>query len=102
MGIFSPVQWFADLVSYVWLNLGKESYLGSATNFFVYDLIKIGILIVVINYVMAIIRYHFPMEKVKSIFTRRRWFGLEYLLAALLGVVTPFCSCSSAISSSGI
>jgi len=35
------------------------------------------------------------MEKLKNIMTKRRWFGLDYLFAALLGVVTPFCSCSS-------
>jgi uncharacterized protein len=35
------------------------------------------------------------MEKVRDILTQRRWYGLDYLLAALLGVVTPFCSCSS-------
>ncbi len=35
------------------------------------------------------------MEKVKKILSKRRWFGLDYLFAALLGVVTPFCSCSS-------
>ena len=95
MDIFFFAQWFADLVSYNWLNLGTESYLGSAVNFFVYDLIKIGILLVVINYVMAIVRYNFPMEKMKNALTKRRWFGLEYLFAAFLGVVTPFCSCSS-------
>jgi len=95
MDIFFFAQWFADLVSYGLLNLGNQSYLGSAVNFFIYDLIKIGILLVIINYVMAITRYHFPMEKVKNILTKRRWFGLDYLFAAFLGVVTPFCSCSS-------
>ena len=95
MDVFEPVQWFADLVSYSWLNLGKDSFLGSAVNFFIYDLIKIGILLLVICYVMAVIRYYVPVEKVKNILTNRRWFGFEYLLAALLGVVTPFCSCSS-------
>ncbi len=44
---------------------------------------------------MAATRYFFPMEKVRDILTKRRWFGFNYLLAALLGVVTPFCSCSS-------
>mgnify|MGYP003870820031 CR=1 FL=1 len=44
---------------------------------------------------MAITRYYFPMEKARGILTKRRWFGLDYLLAALLGVITPFCSCSS-------
>jgi uncharacterized membrane protein YraQ (UPF0718 family) len=95
MDIFSPIQWFANLISFSWLNLSKESYLGSATNFFIYDIIKIGILLLVINYVMAITRYYFPIQKVKNLLTKRRWFGLDYLLAALLGVVTPFCSCSS-------
>jgi hypothetical protein len=93
--LFYPIQLFADWVTYSLLNLGKESYIGSATNFFIYDSIKIGILLLVINYVMAVVRHHFPMEKVKNILTKRRWFGLDYLFAALLGVVTPFCSCSS-------
>jgi hypothetical protein len=44
---------------------------------------------------MAITRYSFPMKKVRDILTKRRWFGLDYLFAALLGMVTPFCSCSS-------
>ena len=44
---------------------------------------------------MAITRYYFPIEKLKKILTSRRWFGIDYLLAAILGMVTPFCSCSS-------
>ena len=44
---------------------------------------------------MAVTRYYFPMEKVRDLLTKRRWFGLDYLFAALLGVITPFCSCSS-------
>ena len=95
MDIFFPVQTFADLVTYVWLGIGRSAYLGSAVNFFIYDSIKIGILLVFINYVMAITRYYFPMEKVRDVLTKRRWFGLDYLFAALLGAVTPFCSCSS-------
>jgi len=95
MDIFSPIQLFANLVTYNWLGLGNETYLGSAVNFFIYDIIKIGILLLLINYTMAITRYYFPMGKVKDILTKRRWFGLDYLFAAFLGVVTPFCSCSS-------
>jgi hypothetical protein len=44
---------------------------------------------------MAITRYYFPMEKVRDLLLKRRWFGLDYLFAAILGVITPFCSCSS-------
>lgn len=72
-----------------------KSYFVDALNFFIYDTVKIGLLLVMINYLMAITRYYFPMEKVRNILTKRRWLGLDYLLAALLGVITPFCSCSS-------
>ena len=95
MDIFIPIKSFADFITYNLLNIGKESYIGNAANFFIYDTIKIGFLLLIINYVMAITRYYFPMRKVKNILTKRRWFGLDYLFAALLGVITPFCSCSS-------
>jgi len=95
VSIFQPIQLLADLVTYGLLSVGKNTYLGSAVNFFIYDTIKIGLLLIVINYIMAITRYYFPMEKVRDILTKRRWFGLDYLFAALLGVITPFCSCSS-------
>lgn len=95
MDIFAPIQQFADMVTYSWLGIVETTYVGNAVNFFIYDVIKIGLLLIVINYIMAITRYYFPMEKVRDILTKRRWYGLDYLLAALLGVVTPFCSCSS-------
>jgi uncharacterized protein len=95
MDIFKPIQVFADTTTYTWLRIAPHSYWGDTLNFFIYDVIKIGLLLIVINYVMAVTRYYFPMEKVRDILTKRRWFGLDYLFAALLGVVTPFCSCSS-------
>jgi uncharacterized protein len=95
MDIFKPIKLLADLATYQWFRLPPHSYLGDTVNFFIYDTIKIGLLLVVINYFMAFVRFYFPMEKVKNILTKRRWFGLDYLFAALLGVVTPFCSCSS-------
>ncbi len=95
MSIFTPIQQFADLATYQWLGIKEGSYLGNGVNFFVYDLIKISLLLIVINYIMAMTRYYFPIEKVRDILTKRNWYGFDYLLAALLGVVTPFCSCSS-------
>ena len=94
MDIFHPVQQLANLISYNLLHL-EDTYAGSALNFFIYDTIKIGSLLVVINFIMAITRYYLPVEKIKNILTGRKWYGIDYLLAALLGVVTPFCSCSS-------
>jgi len=95
MDIFKPIQFLADLVTYQWFGIIPHSYWGDAVNFFIYDTIKIGLLLVVINYVMAVTRFFFPMEKVRDMLTKRRWFGLDYFFAALLGVITPFCSCSS-------
>jgi len=95
MDIFSPLQQLADLVTFQLLHIGQTTYLGAAVNFFIYDSLKISLLLLLINYLMAITRYYFPTEKVRNILTKRRWYGLDYLLAALLGVVTPFCSCSS-------
>jgi len=95
MDIFKPIQLFADLATYQWFRIVPHSYWGDTINFFIYDTIKIGLLLIVINYFMAFTRYYFPMEKVRDLLLKRRWFGLDYLFAAILGVVTPFCSCSS-------
>lgn len=84
MDIFYPIQLLTDTISK-----------NPAINFFIYDTIKIGILLVFINYLMAVTRYYFPVNKVRDLLIKRRWYGMDYLLAALLGVVTPFCSCSS-------
>jgi hypothetical protein len=94
MDIFKPIQILADLVTNSWLGI-TDQYWGSAVNFFIYDTIKIGLLLIVINYVMAITRYYFPVEKVRDILSGRKWYGFDYVLAAGLGVITPFCSCSS-------
>jgi len=94
MDIFKPIQIFADIATYNWLGV-TDHYWGDAINFFIYDAIKIGLLLIVINYVMAITRYYFPIEKIRNILTSRNWYGFDYFLAALLGVLTPFCSCSS-------
>jgi len=95
MDIFYPIQLFSDFISYGLMGVARGSYLGDTINFFIYDVIKIGLLLVFINYIMAMTRYYFPMEKARDILTKKRWFGMNYLMAALLGIVTPFCSCSS-------
>lgn len=94
MDVFAPVQLLADFVTRDALGL-TDPYWEPALNFFLYDTVKIGLLLVVINYVMAAVRYHFPTERVRDLLAGRKWYGLDYLLAALLGAMTPFCSCSS-------
>jgi uncharacterized protein len=94
MDIFAPIQILADWVIKI-LGISIDSYLGSALNFFIYDVIKIGLLLILINYLMAVVRYYLPVEKIRDILASRKWYGLDYLLAAILGMITPFCSCSS-------
>jgi uncharacterized protein len=95
MDIFYPIELLAKTIVTQNLGLATDSYFGAAIVFFIDDTIKIGILLIFINYLMAMTRYYFPTEKVRDLLTKRRWFGLDYLMAAMLGVVTPFCSCSS-------
>ena len=86
-------QIFSNWLILDFLNL--KSSLGTALNFFIYDSLKILFLLLVINFFMAIVRYYLPIEKIKSFLTLRKWYGLDYFLAALFGTITPFCSCSS-------
>lgn len=95
MSFFTLIQQFADIVTYQLFGIVPHTYLGDTVTFFIYDILKIGLLMIVINSVVTITEYYFPMEKVRDILTKRRLYGLDYLVAALLGVITPFCSCSS-------
>lgn len=91
-------DWLQDISN--WLvfnvfNLEKGTHLSEAINFFIYDTSKILILLFVVIFFMGIVNSYFPIDKVKNYLSRNKLFGLEYLIASLFGVVTPFCSCSS-------
>ncbi|MEN6313284.1 MAG: permease [Clostridiaceae bacterium] len=88
------LKWFADMVTYQWLNLIKGSHLADAVNFFIYDTMKIFFMLSVIIFVVAIIRSFFPPEKTRKILSYKRQYAGN-IVAALLGIVTPFCSCSA-------
>jgi hypothetical protein len=93
--MFDWIQKLADWIVFDTLHLAKGQHLAEALNFFIYDSIKILLLLFVIIFFMGIINSYFPVEKVKNYLSRNKLFGLEYLMASLFGVVTPFCSCSS-------
>ena len=93
--MFYPFELFAHWFSFKLLGLTETSHLGETVAFFVYDSLKILFLLLIINYLMAVLRYYLPIEKLRDFLASRRWFGLDYLLAALFGTITPFCSCSS-------
>lgn len=95
MDMFSPYQWLADWLVYRVLQLSESSRLAGALNFFIYDGLKIITMLLIINYVMAIIRHYLPIERIRDFLASRNWHGFDYFLAAFLGLITPFCSCSS-------
>lgn len=86
---------FANWLTFGVMDMGVSSRIAQSVNFFIYDTAKILILLVVVNYLMAIFRYYLPTTKLRNILKSRKWYGLDYLIAALFGVFTPFCSCSS-------
>lgn len=93
--MFDWVQSFADWLIFGLFGIAQGSHLGDALNFFVYDTIKIVILLFLITFVMGIVNAYFPIERIRSFLSRNKLYGGEYLLASTLGAATPFCSCSS-------
>jgi uncharacterized protein len=94
MNVFYPIQLLADWITYNLLKIVPESRLAQATSFFIFDTIKIFILLTVIIFSVSIIRSFLPAEKVRDVLSRHsRWVG--HVLAGLLGIITPFCSCSA-------
>lgn len=89
------IQRFADWLIYGIFGMDAAAPLGLVLNFFVYDTIKILLLLFSISFVMGIINAYFPIERVRQYLTTHKLYGLDYLLAALFGGITPFCSCSS-------
>jgi hypothetical protein len=88
------LQEFADFVSYGLLGLAKESHLGEAVNFFVYDSIKVTLLLAIVVFFVGMIRTFIAPKEVKKFLGKRKE-GVGNVLAALLGVPVPFCSCSA-------
>ena len=92
--MFSPFFALADFIVYELLHLDPQSLLATSLHFFIYDTLKIFTLLATIIFVVAIIRSYFPPERTRRILAHKREY-IGNVLAALLGVVTPFCSCSA-------
>jgi uncharacterized membrane protein YraQ (UPF0718 family) len=88
------LQLFADWATYSLMGLAKTSPPGSSVNFFVYDSIKVTLMLAVIVFCVAIIRTYITPQKVKKWVGGRRE-GVGNVVAAVLGIPTPFCSCSA-------
>jgi uncharacterized membrane protein YraQ (UPF0718 family) len=83
-----------NVLVYEWLQLPHGEKLSDALNFFIYDTVKILFLLIIIIFIVTLLRSYFSTEKVREYLSRRH----EYtgnVLAALFGIITPFCSCSA-------
>jgi len=84
----------ASTLTYSILKIKRGTHLGDAVEFFLYDTPKVMMLLVLVVFIVGIIRSFFTPERTRSVLSgRNEFFG--NVLAALLGIVTPFCSCSA-------
>ena len=93
--MFTWIKNIADYLVFHALGMEKGARMAEALHFFIYDSTKILILLFSIIFFMGIINSYFPIDRVRNFLSRNKLYGLEYLMASLFGVVTPFCSCSS-------
>lgn len=89
------LQPLVDYVTYRLIGLNAESHLGASVNFFIYDTIKILILLFLISSLMGLVNAYFPVDRLRIYLTTKKMYGLQYLFASFFGAITPFCSCSS-------
>lgn len=100
------LKWINELLQFTWLNkliellvekvfkIPLTTHLGSSIHFFIYDSIKILVLLGIMIFAISYVRSYFPPERTKKILSKFQ--GITgNIMASLLGIVTPFCSCSS-------
>ncbi len=91
---YHVIQPLADWISYSAFGLARDSHLGSSVAFFLYDVPKILLLLSGMVFAISIVRTFFSPERTRALLGGKRE-GVGNIFAALLGIVTPFCSCSA-------
>jgi len=94
MSIFYPLQLFTDWLTYGIFSISQQSVLASAVDFFIFDTFKIFILLSVIIFAVSIVRSYLPPEKIRAVLSHKNG-HTGNIIASLLGIITPFCSCSA-------
>ncbi|HBZ42223.1 MAG TPA: hypothetical protein DEO50_10170 [Erysipelotrichaceae bacterium] len=94
--VFLKMNWLKEGIEAIAARLGLDplDQIGASLVFFLYDTIKIFILLCVLIFIVSYIQSYFPPERTRKILGRFKGIGAN-ILAALLGTITPFCSCSS-------
>ncbi|MDD2376706.1 MAG: permease [Clostridia bacterium] len=94
---FLKMQWLSNIIKWVLetvFNMSISTNIGGGVHFFIYDVIKIFILLSVLIFFVSYIQSYFPPERTKKILGKFK--GIKgNIMGALLGTITPFCSCSS-------
>lgn len=88
------IRALADLIVYNWMGLDSATRLGESIHFFIYDVTKILILLSIMIFFISIIRSFFSPEKTKEILSHKNKY-IGNFVASVMGVVSPFCSCST-------
>jgi uncharacterized membrane protein YraQ (UPF0718 family) len=91
---YNVIQPLADWFSYTLLGFATDSRLGQSIAFFLYDVPKILLLLSGMIFLISILRTFFSPERTRALLGGKRQ-GIGNVLAAMLGIVTPFCSCSA-------
>ena len=94
MNIFYPIAIFADWLTFSVFQISAGTLLASAVDFFIFDTTKIILLLVVVIFLVSLIRSFLPPEKIRNILSHEKKY-VGNVLASLLGIITPFCSCSA-------
>jgi uncharacterized membrane protein YraQ (UPF0718 family) len=94
LAAYNLIQPLADWISYGLLNLVRGSHMGDAIAFFLYDVPKILLLLSGMIFLISILRTFFSPERTRALLGGKRQ-GIGNVMAAMLGIVTPFCSCSA-------
>jgi len=93
-GVEQMIKSIIDWLIYEILKMPHGSLFSEAVDFFLYDTIKIFLLLIVIIFIVSIIRTFFSPEKTRAILSQKKTY-MGNVLASVLGIVTPFCSCSA-------
>ena len=90
------MRWLDELIGNMlaFVGLDTTSRFGGSIQFFLYDVVKITVLLCLLIFLISCIQSYFPPERSKKILGHFRGIGAN-IISALLGTVTPFCSCST-------
>jgi len=89
-----PLESFVSWLLFDLLKIPSVGHFAEALNFFIYDIIKVFFLLIVMIFLISIVRSFITQKKIREVLGKRRE-GVGNLLAALIGIPTPFCSCSA-------